>query len=132
MKHLLFIIVSMLIVGCSASNPYNDEKMYDLASQFKDLSQTVDGAIKFGEVTIETGQQALERVSVEQPDKVAPFAEYVIKVELQGDNAVLLLCDDNIALIEDAGCNAVLDTVYWQVLNPNSCVITLDSHQLCK
>ncbi|WP_339892585.1 hypothetical protein [Neptuniibacter pectenicola] len=132
MKHLLFIIVSMLIVGCSASNPYNDEKMYDLASQFKDLSQTVDGAIKFGEVTIETGQQALERVSVEQPDKVAHFAEYVIKVELQGDNAVLLLCDDNIALIEDAGCNAVLDKVYWQVLNPNSCVITLDSHQLCK
>ena len=132
MKHLLFIIVSMLIVGCSASNPYNDEKMYDLASQFKDLSQTVDGAIKFGEVTIETGQQALERVSVEQPDKVAPFAEYVIKVELQGDNAVLLLCDDNIALIEDAGCNAILDKVYWQVLNPNSCVITLDSHQLCK
>ncbi|MGY0588502.1 MAG: hypothetical protein ACW7DY_22700, partial [Paraglaciecola chathamensis] len=128
MKHLLFIIVSMLIVGCSASNPYNDEKMYDLASQFKDLSQTVDGAIKFGEVAIETGQQALERVSVEQPDKVAPFAEYVIKVELQGDNAVLLLCDDNIALIEDAGCNAVLDKVYWQVLNPNSCVITLDSH----
>lgn len=132
MKHLLFIIVSMLIVGCSASNSYNDEKMYDLASQFKDLSQTVDGAIKFGEVAIETGQQALERVSVEQPDKVAPFAEYVIKVELQGDNAVLLLCDDNIALIEDAGCNAVLDKVYWQVLNPNSCVITLDSHQLCK
>ncbi|KXJ54829.1 MAG: hypothetical protein AXW15_08100 [Neptuniibacter sp. Phe_28] len=132
MKHLLFIIVSMLIVGCSASNPYNDEKMYDLASQFKDLSQTVDGAIKFGEVTIETGQQALESVSVEQPDKVAHFAEYVIKVELQGDNAVLLLCDDNIALIEDAGCNAVLDKVYWQVLNPNSCVITLDSHQLCK
>jgi hypothetical protein len=132
MKHLLFIIVSMLIVGCSASNPYNDEKMYDLASQFKDLSQTVDGAIKFGEVAIDTGQQALERVSVEQPDKVAPFAEYVIKVELQGDNAVLLLCDDNIALIEDAGCNAVLDKVYWQVLNPNSCVITLDSHQLCK
>lgn len=132
MKHLLFIIVSMLIVGCSASNPYNDEKIYDLASQFKDLSQTVDGAIKFGEVTVETGQQALERVSVEQPDKVAPFAEYVIKVELQGDNAVLLLCDDNIALIEDAGCNAVLDKVYWQVLNPNSCVITLDSHQLCK
>lgn len=132
MKHLLFIIVSMLIVGCSASNPYNDEKMYDLASQFKDLSQTVDGAIKFGEVTIETGQQALESVSVGQPDKVAHFAEYVIKVELQGDNAVLLLCDDNIALIEDAGCNAVLDKVYWQVLNPNSCVITLDSHQLCK
>ena len=132
MKHLLFIIVSMLIVGCSASNPYNDEKMYDLASQFKDLSQTVDGAIKFGEAGIETGQQALERVSIEQPDKVAPFAEYVIKVELQGDNAVLLLCDDNIALIEDAGCNAVLDKVYWQVLNPNSCVITLDSHQLCK
>ncbi len=132
MKHLLFIIVSMLIVGCSASNPYNDEKMYDLASQFKDLSQTVDGAIKFGEVAIETGQQALERVSIEQPDKVAPFAEYVIKVELQGDNAVLLLCDDNTALIEDAGCNAVLDKVYWQVLNPNSCVITLDSHQLCK
>lgn len=132
MKHLLFIIVSMLIVGCSASNPYNDETMYDLASQFKDLSQTVDGAIKFGEVAIETGQQALEHVSIEQPDKVAPFAEYVIKVELQGDNAVLLLCDDNIALIEDAGCNAVLDKVYWQVLNPNSCVITLDSHQLCK
>jgi hypothetical protein len=132
MKHLLFIIVSMLIVGCSTSNPYNNEKMYDLASQFKDLSQTVDGSIKFGEVAIENGHQALERVSIEQPDKVVPFAEYIIKVEVQGDNAVLLLCDEDIALIEDAGCNAVLDKVYWQALNPKSCVIRLDSHQLCK
>lgn len=132
MKYIVFIILSILTAGCSAKNPYNNEEMYDLASQFKDLSQTVDGSIKFGDAVVESGVQALEIVSVEQPDKVVPFVKYTIKVEIQGDNAVLLLCEDDVALIEDAGCNAVLDKIYWKEIKSNSCVITLDSNQVCK
>lgn len=132
MKIVFFFLVALLSVGCSASKQYNDEKMYDLASQFKDLAQTVDGSIKFGETVIENGDNALEIVSIGQPDKVAPFAKYTIKVDVQGDNAVLLLCDADIALIEDAGCNAVLDKIYWKNATQNSCSFTIDSHQLCK
>lgn len=131
MKYLNLLILSMLTAGCAVSKPYNDEKMYDLASQFKDLAQTVDGSIKFGDVMIDSGAQALEIVSTEQPDKVAPFVKYTIKAEMQGDNAVLLLCEEDVALIEDAGCNAVLDKVYWNELKSNSCVITLQSNQVC-
>ncbi|MFT6907706.1 MAG: hypothetical protein ACJAS1_004390 [Oleiphilaceae bacterium] len=132
MKISCLFLVSVLSVGCSASNQYNDEKMYDLASQFKDLAQAIDGSIKFGETEFENGDKALETVSKEYPDKVAPFAKYTIKVDMQGDNAVLLLCDADIALIEDAGCNAVLDKIYWQEVTQNSCAFTIDSHQLCK
>lgn len=132
MKFVFFVCVSVLSVGCSSSNQYNDEKMYDLASKFKDLAQTVDGAIKFGDTVIKNGDKALEIVSREYPEKVISFAKYKIKVDVQGDNAVLLLCDSDIALIEDAGCNAALDNIYWKDIHHNSCEFTLDSNQLCK
>ncbi|NMU86979.1 hypothetical protein HKB16_29455, partial [Vibrio parahaemolyticus] len=63
MKYLNLLILSMLTAGCSVSKPYRDEKMYDLASQFKDLAQTVDGCIKFGEIMIDSGAHSLESVS---------------------------------------------------------------------
>lgn len=132
MKIALFLLISVLSVGCSASKQYNDEEMYDLASQLKDLAQTVDGSIKFGKTVIENGDKALEIVSNEHPDKVAPFTKYIIKVDIQDDNAVLLLCDADIALIEDAGCNAILDKTYWNNVVQNSCAFTIDSHQLCR
>ena len=132
MRIIFLLCVSVLSIGCSASSKYNDESMYDLASRFKDLAQTVDGSIKFGETVIKDGNKALEIVSSESPDKVAPFAKYTIKVNVQGDNAVLLLCDADIALIEDAGCNAVLDKIYWKDINPKRCEFTINSDQLCR
>jgi hypothetical protein len=132
MKRVLVFLVAVLSVGCCASNKYNDEKMYDLASQFKDLAQTVDGTVKFGKKVIENGEQALAIVAIEYPDKVAPFTQYSIKVDLQGDNAVLLLCDAEIGLIEDAGCNSVLDKIYWKNVEHHNCAFTIDSNLLCR
>lgn len=132
MKYITMLIVSVMVSGCSSTKSYDDAKMYELATQFKDLAQTVDSTIKFGDVPVQNGEQALNLVLKEQPNKISPFIGYNIKVEMQGNNAVMLLCDHDIALIEDAGCNAEIDAVYWKQTKPNSCVITLESSQVCQ
>ncbi|WP_421201891.1 hypothetical protein [Aeromonas enteropelogenes] len=132
MKYISFLLLSLTLIGCSSTNRYDDEHMYDLASQFKDLAQSVDGMVKFGDLTTKNGDQILTQMFQESPEKAEPFEMYTIKVELQGDNAILLLCNKDVALIEDAGCNATLDKTYWNTPAPNSCNITINSKTLCK
>ncbi|MEL3926873.1 hypothetical protein [Aeromonas enteropelogenes] len=132
MKYISFLLLSLTLIGCSSTNRYDDEHMYDLASQFKDLAQSVDGMVKFGDLTTKNGDQILTQVFQESPEKAKPFEMYTIKVELQGDNAILLLCNKDVALIEDAGCNAELDKVHWKTPTHQSCSFTIDSIPLCK
>jgi hypothetical protein len=131
MKTITLLICIFLSVSCSAINKYDDERMYDLASKFKDLSQSIDGHIKFSEDLIYDGDQILNQMLLSAPNLLTSFADFTIKVSVQKSNAILLLCDGDIALIEDAGCNAVMDKILWKDVKPNSCEFTIDSIQLC-
>ena len=130
MKFIFVILMVSLSFGCTA-NKYNDEKMYDLASELKDLSQTIDGYLKFGDIEFKDGVELLDLVSKEYPSKVDDFVGYDIKVDIQADNAVLLLCDGDIALIEDVGCSAVVDQILWKNIQRNSCEFKIDANKVC-
>ena len=132
MNYISFLLLSLTLIGCSSTNSYDDEHMYDMSSQFKDLAQSVDGMVKFGDLAGKDGDQVLTQVFLESPEKTKPFEKYTIKVELQGENAILLLSEKDVALIEDAGCKAVLDNHYCNAPKPNSCNFTIDSSTLCK
>jgi len=119
-----------LSVGCTTIQ-YNDEEMYDLASEFKDLSQPVDGYLKFSDMEFKDGAELLDLVSKEYPNKVDDFVGYDIKVDIQSDNAVLLLCDEDIALIEDVGCNAKVDQILWKNIQRNSCEFKIEASKIC-
>ncbi|MGO2128820.1 MAG: hypothetical protein ACTH4U_08780 [Pseudoalteromonas prydzensis] len=62
---------------------------------------------------------------------LAPFEGYQLKVFIQDKNAVLLLCEDDVLLIEDAGCTAQSDIQHWQSTHQQACEITLDTNQVC-
>ncbi|MFA7517633.1 hypothetical protein [Shewanella sp.] len=123
----LLLIISTQV--CSAQE-YDDEIMYDLGSKFKDLSKKVDGYVKFSPGATKENASVLEKSGVNtiiQRD----FSGYVVKVDVQGSNVVMLLCENDVALIEDAGCNAELDKALWKSPKVNSCEIALDSFTVC-
>lgn len=128
-----FSFISLLLIissqACFAQE-YDDEVMYDLASKFKDLSQKVDGYVKFSPGATKENATVLENAGVRTIIQ-REFSGYEVKVDVQGSNVVMLLCKDDVALIEDAGCNAELDKALWKSPKPNSCNIALKSSLIC-
>lgn len=126
------LLILLVISGCTQvfAKQYDDEKMYDLASRFKDLTQKVDGYIKFSDDQQKSKERLIERSGALNSVN-SYFSDYELIVDVQGDHVVLMLCDDDIALIEDAGCNAKVDKTYWQRPTANSCQISLKASQVC-
>lgn len=128
-----FSFISLLLIISSQvcfAQEYDDEEMYDVASRFKDLSQKVDGYVKFSPGAIKENASVLENAGVKTTIQ-REFSGYEVKVDVQGANVVMLLCKDDVALIEDAGCNAELDKALWKSPEANSCRVTLESSSVC-
>lgn len=131
MKLLIKLSLLILLTACSAQAEYSDEAMYDLASILKDVAQAVDGEVKFGEIHNLADEQIIANAMSSAPDKLAKLSEYQVVLEIQGDNAVMLLCDGDVALMEDAGCNAAFDNGYWHQPKHNTCKISLNASSVC-
>ncbi len=128
-----FSFISLLLIISSQvcfAQEYDDEEMYDVASRFKDLSQKVDGYVKFAPGATKENANVLEKAGVKTIIQ-REFSGYEVKVDVQGTNVVMLLCKDDVALIEDAGCNAELDKALWKSPERNSCLVTLESSSVC-
>ncbi|CAM3049028.1 hypothetical protein [Pseudoalteromonas distincta] len=131
MKHLLCISLIVLLSGCYTSKNNNPEVMADLASQLKDIASAVDGTLKFSETPYSSTDELLKAAVNNDLSKLTPFNEYTFIVDVQDDNAVLLLCDADTALIEDAGCTAQSDIQHWKSGALQQCKITINAQQLC-
>jgi len=131
MKWLIKFALFMTLTSCSAQAEYSDETMYDLASILKDVAQAVDGEIKFGEINNLADEQIIANAMSSAPDKLAKLSEYQMILDIQGDHAVMLLCDGDVALMEDAGCNAAFDNHYWHQPQHNTCKISLNASSVC-
>ncbi|MBD8511368.1 hypothetical protein L6J37_19975 [Photobacterium sp. WH77] len=131
MKLLIKLALLMAITSCSAQAEYSDEAMYDLASILKDVAQAVDGEIKFGEINNLADEQIIANAMSSAPDKLAKLNEYQMILDIQGDHAVMLLCDGDVALMEDAGCNAAFDNRYWHQPQHNTCKVSLNASSVC-
>lgn len=119
-------------MGCSSSaNAHDPEKMADLASQLKDISAAVDGTLKFSSETYTDPQKLLLDALRNDKAKLEVFKDYQLKVVIQEKNAVLLLCEEETLLIEDAGCTAKSDLQHWQSDENLICKVTLKSNKAC-
>lgn len=132
MKNLILLSTIVLSVACtSLVNTYDPEKMANLASQLKDISAAVDGTLKFSSQTYTDPQALLMAAINNEQNKLDPFEGYQLKVFIQDKNAVLLLCEDDVLLIEDAGCTAQSDLQHWQSTQSKACATTLDTNLVC-
>lgn len=131
MKRFYIVLIAILLTsGCKEDTKYSDEKMYDIAAKLKDTAKALDGFAKFSDLSSLSDQEMLLQAVKNNPEQLSVFEDYQLLVDIQGSNAVLMLCDGEKALIEDAGCNLDLDKIYWQQQN-NSCVITLKAKDVC-
>lgn len=120
-------------MGCpSLANAHEPEKMADLASQLKDISAAVDGTLKFSTKTYTDPQALLMAAINSNKNNLTPFEDYQLKVFIQDKNAILLLCEDDILLIEDAGCTAPSDIQHWQSIDTQACKVTINASKICK
>ncbi|ODS04578.1 hypothetical protein [Vibrio scophthalmi] len=140
MKLLTTIALILTLTSCTTQAKYSDEIMYDIASILKDITQAIDGELKFGDTAGLTSHEIIDNATRSNADKLAKLpklakaaeiSDYRILSEFQEDNVVMLICDGDIALMEDAGCNAAFDKSYWDTLQPNSCSIKLDAAEIC-
>ncbi|NOI65396.1 hypothetical protein [Vibrio sp. 99-8-1] len=140
MRLITQIALILALTSCATQAKYSDEVMYDLASVLKDVSQAVDGELKFGNTANLTNDAIIKNATSSNPKQLTRLVElakegnitdYRIISQFQGDNAVMMICDGEVALMEDAGCNAEFDTPYWNNPQPNSCAITLNAAEVC-
>ena len=134
MKYIGLVTVIVLSLGCTstASSSNDPEIMADLASQLKDVAAAVDGTLKFSANTFNDPQALLMAAINNDASKIAPFKGYQLKIETQANNAVLLLCKDEVILIEDAGCTAQSDVQHWQSKQKQACQLTINTTEVCK
>ena len=131
MKTLLLACLFCLS-GCAQvfANQYDDEQMYDLASRLKDVTQRLDGYLKFSDAHGISEEEILDKADAKKLLQTY-FSNFEVIVQIQGNDVVLLLCDDTVALVEDAGCNAKIDVHHWRTPVSNSCKITLLASNVC-
>lgn len=140
MRLITTLALLMALTSCSTPAKYSDEVMYDMASILKDVSQAIDGELKWGKTEELSQEEIISSATSTNPNQIpelkvlaqeAKVANYRLLHEFQGDNAVMLICDGNVALMEDAGCNAEFDKIYWKSPRSNTCSINLDAAAIC-
>lgn len=140
MKLLTTIMLILSLASCASQARYSEEVMYDIASILKDINQAVDGELKFGYTSGLTNDQIIKNATSSNSDKFtklpelamkANISEYRLISELQADNSIMMICDGDVALMEDVGCNAEFDKIYWNYPQPDTCKIKLDAMKIC-
>lgn len=140
MRLITKIAFILALTSCATQAKYSDEVMYDIASLLKDVGVAVDGELKFGNTANLTKDEIITNATSSNPEQLTRLVElakegditdYRMISEFQGDNVVMMICDGEVALMEDAGCNAAFDNPYWDNPQPNSCTITLNAAQVC-
>ncbi|HCN71835.1 MAG TPA: hypothetical protein DIS96_08980 [Pusillimonas sp.] len=131
MKLLSILVCLFMLAGCAKSAPYDDEIMYDHASELKDIVQIVDGEVKFGANDGLSSDAIIQKALKTRPNALDSFSPYSVEFAISGDDAVVLMCDGNVGLIEDAGCTAKVERILWSNPEPDTCRFALDTSQMC-
>lgn len=131
-RYITYLLTAFTLIGCNShAAKYDPEVMYDLASHLKDVAESVDGLVKFGGGKAMSNDQLIIAATETYPERRELFDQYNLLIKVEGDNAALLLCESNVALIEDAGCTAISDVQHWKSDQILPCEFTIDVSVIC-
>jgi hypothetical protein len=108
--------------------------MAELGAALVHLSSAVEATVRYDGLP-DTASEAeiLDAATSDDPELLAPFQRYTVRVQRQGQHAVLLVCDagGTQGLLEDAGCSMPMDRSMWPS-NPRApCEFSLDTVTVC-
>jgi hypothetical protein len=126
------IIIATQGTGCASQT--SEEEMNELGSALTKLSASVDSTVRFRNPPADLSSAQLLQLSIaHDPSLTAPFARLELQVQRNGRDSSVLVCrPGGPALLEDAGCTAILDRHHWNSTPPRSCAPTLDLASVCR
>lgn len=129
MKRYLVALCFPVVLSACAVCGHADDEYYKLATALTKLSAAVEYAVRYEHPPEGLSDRELIDFSVRHdPSLAMDFEDYLMKVSVNDDHAILLVCrDDSVAILEDLGCTAKLDAQRWE--NHESCEFTLSTAQ---
>ncbi|WP_221274596.1 hypothetical protein [Thaumasiovibrio subtropicus] len=106
--------------------------MQPLSEQVHQLSTRITNDLHFANHDELTQEMLLQTALRDHPAARQAFEPYTLLLDVQETNAVILVCEDNHALLEDAGCNKNFDRHHWQSIPLPTCEFTLNTLDLCE
>ena len=138
MKRFASILLTIgALAGCTSLETVQrpaEETMMTLAAALAKVSAAAEAMLRYGDSTITlTDTEFLNQSVAHDPALLVPFADYQILSERQTAHVDLLVCskDGRVALLEDAGCTAAIDSHRWREIPMTACVFQLDLVRVC-
>ena len=89
MRLLTTIAFLLSLTSCTTQARYSEEVMYDIASILKDVTQAVDGEVKFGDITGLTSEEVIEKATSSNSNKLTNLPELAQEANI-ADYRILL------------------------------------------
>jgi hypothetical protein len=127
-----------VVAGLATASPSRgddvSERMYRLAAPLTNLTASVEAAVRYKNLPPDVdGDRLLDIATSHDRRLLAPFAQYIVRVQRQGQRAVVLVCSPKrkVALFEDTGCSTKPDRHHWRSGVIRSCEFTLHAEAVC-
>jgi len=132
MRLLLIILASLITNACAAENQAlcAKEDRYETASHFSDFVQKVNFKYAFEEIEGLSTEEVIEQVARTDEDYRAILNNFNVKSYFEDDNVVMLMCEGDSLIIEDAGCTAKVEKVFECGERP-TCALSSNAFKVC-
>lgn len=133
MRLLLIISTLLTINACAAENQTlcDTEERYEVASHFSDLVQKVNFKYALDNSEgLSTGEVIKQVASTDQSYQ-AILRNFDVNSHTEDDNVVMLMCEGDSLIIEDAGCTAKVERILACGQRP-ACAVSLNLKKLCE
>ncbi|KPD20543.1 hypothetical protein [Idiomarina zobellii] len=132
MRLLLVTLASLICNACAAENQAlcDTEGRYETASHFSDFVQKVNFKYVFEDIEGLSNEQIIEQVASTNEDYQAILDNFNVESYVENGNWVMLMCEGNSLIIEDAGCTAKVEKVFECGERP-SCALSNSAFEVC-
>src|SRR5690554_5672845 len=115
MRLLLIVAALLMTSACAAGTGLalcDAEERYKTASHSSDFVQKVNYKYAFEDIENLSNEEIIEQVATSDEDYRSILNNFSVKSYVEGDNVVMLMCEGDSLIIEDAGCTAKVEKVF--------------------
>lgn len=138
---LLGLAAAAMILTLSSSCGFaqQDVKLYQSGSALTKLTRAmaaqarhVDGVLEEDSFLPEAISPNLKQGTAHDPQLLDPFKGHVLRLRIENHHALILVCQEQTALIEDASCTANIDRYSSLEGRTSPCEFTMKVAEFCK
>lgn len=132
-RFFVFTVLVILATGCATPTP--EREMNSLASALTKLAAAVDASVRYDDPPTGLSDTEMLRLATSHdPSLLASFASFELHVQRVGSDSSVLICRASAgqAVLEDAGCTALMERHHWKSQTALACEPTLDLPTICK